>query len=151
MKRSILLGIFLLVVLMLSACNANVIETPQPVDVLFGGDMTDTKRLMNSLSSTGATVESIGDVQQDFFSVQGQLIRLLGGEVQVYEYPDEASAQAEAQLISADGSSVGTHMMMWLDTPHFFHQGTLIVLYLGGDENVLGMLEALLGPQLAGG
>ena len=62
----------------------------------------------------------------------------------------EAAAQADADLVAPDGSSVGTSMPFWVDDPHFYHSGKLIVLYLGSDQSILTALEAILGPQFAG-
>ena len=69
---------------------------------------------------------------------------------QVYEYADEAAAQSDAALVDASGSTIGTSQPFWVDVPHFFRSGKLIVLYVGSDESVLLALEALLGPQFAG-
>ncbi len=55
-----------------------------------------------------------------------------------------------ADTVSADGSSIGTTMMTWVATPHFYKAGKLIGLYVGDDSNVLGILEEVLGPQFAG-
>jgi hypothetical protein len=41
-------------------------------------------------------------------------------------------------------------MMMWVATPHFYEAGKLIVLYVGEDSGVVGVLEEALGPQFAG-
>lgn len=70
--------------------------------------------------------------------------------MQVFEYADEEAATAEAELVAPDGGSVGTTMITWVATPHFFRQGRLIVLYIGDGEAALEALEAALGPQFAG-
>lgn len=37
-----------------------------------------------------------------------------------------------------------------MDIPHFYKAGRIIVLYVGSDETVLGLLEEILGSQFAG-
>ncbi len=113
--------------------------------------VTDYESLIEALRAEDATVEEAGSVSQPFFSVEGQVISVNGQDVQVFEYQDADAAQAEAELVSPDGSSVGTSMVTWIEAPHFYRSGKLIVLYVGGSESVLSVLEAVLGPQFAGG
>jgi hypothetical protein len=70
--------------------------------------------------------------------------------VQVYEFADEAEAQAAAATVSEDGTEIGTAVIRWIDAPHFYQQGRIIVLYLGTDAEMLSLLEGILGPQFAG-
>jgi hypothetical protein len=42
-------------------------------------------------------------------------------------------------------------MMMWMATPHFFKSGSLLVLYVGDDAEILDLLKDSLGDQFAGG
>ena len=42
-------------------------------------------------------------------------------------------------------------MITWIDTPHFYKAGKIIVLYIGSDATVLDLLKGALGPQFAGG
>ena len=116
-----------------------------------GGSVTDLASLTDDLRAAGATVEPAGEVSQPFFSVEGQVITVNGEDVQVFEYADAASADAEAALVSPDGSSVGTTMVLWIATPHFYRAGQLIVIYVGDSTAVTDALEAVLGPQFAGG
>jgi hypothetical protein len=136
--------IFLLIgAVLLAACGGE--ET-----VSHGETVTDYISLVDALRAEGATVEPAGAVSQPFFSVEGQLIRVDGQDVQVFEYQDEETAQSQAELVSPDGTSVGTSMMTWVEPPHFYQKGSLIVLYVGSSEEVRSALEAVLGPQFAG-
>ena len=127
--------------------------------VLFGiscsgrdssGPVTDYDSLLDNLSAAGATVESAGEINQDFFSVTGQAIKVNGQDVQVFEYEDNQTAEAEAQLVSPDGSSVGTSLPFWVAPPHFYKAGRIIVLYVGENMAVMDLLETTLGSQFAG-
>ncbi len=87
---------------------------------------------------------------QPFFSVNGRVIVVNGGDVQVFEYADAAAAEAERALVSPDGSSVGTSMVGWIAPPHFYKAGRLIVQYVGDSTDAIDVLEAVLGQQFAG-
>ncbi len=137
------------IVFMLTAWSAGCAGQQPPV-VSHGGPVTDYISLIDNLRAAGATVEPAGEITQPFFSVKGQIITVNGGSVQVFEYTDTASADAEAALVSPDGSSVGTTMIGWVAAPHFYRAGKLIVLYVGDSTAVTGALEAALGPQFAG-
>ena len=86
-----------------------------------------------------------------FFSVTGQVLSVNDNDVQAFEYADAQLAEAEAAMIASDGSSVGTSMMMWVATPHFYQSGRVIVLYVGDDADALAVLEAALGSPIAEG
>jgi len=49
-----------------------------------------------------------------------------------------------------DGSSVGTNMITWISTTHFFKKEKLLVLYIGDEAKTLKTLETALGRQFAG-
>ena len=78
------------------------------------------------------------------------MIKVHGEDVQVFQYADAAAADAEAAPISRNGMAVGTRKIFWVGPPHFFKQGKLLVLYVGNDDKVLKVLEAVLGRQFAG-
>ena len=80
----------------------------------------DYTSLITRLQISGATVQSSGEVSQPFFSVTGQILSVNGASVQVFEYADGAAAKAEAGLVSPNGSAIGTSMVSWIDTPHFY-------------------------------
>lgn len=145
-KRQILLAALLAALLLLVACN----DSNQPVET-EEDSVVDLDGLVDSLQAAGASVEPAGTVSQPFFAPQGQIIAVEGQEVQVFEYNSEADAAAEADLVAPDGGSVGTSMMAWVATPHFFNSGRLIVLYVGDQNDTIEVLESVLGTQFAGG
>ncbi|MFQ5945722.1 MAG: hypothetical protein ACE5NC_05650 [Anaerolineae bacterium] len=138
--RALALG--LLVTLGCTGPHSPVVSRESPV--------TDYASLIEALRARGATVEPSGDISQPFFSVGGQIIAVDGADVQVFEYEDAAAADAEAGLISPDGSSVGTTMITWVAPPHIYKKARLIVLYVGEEAGVTAALEEALGPQIAG-
>ena len=136
---------FLAMAIIATACAAkqDAGETVgQPVDGYDG--------LLAALRGNGSTVEAVGPISQPFFVPEGRVINVDGNEVQVFEFSSEQDAQSAAESISPDGSSVGTTMIMWVEAPHFYESGKLIVLYVGEEPAVVDALEVVLGAQIAG-
>jgi hypothetical protein len=115
-----------------------------------GGPVKDYVSLVDHLRGIGATVVPTGSVTQPFFAVSGQVIKVNGEQVQIYEYADAEAANADVARISSDGGTVGNTMVDWIAPPHFYMKGQLIVLYVGINTSVIHILETLLGPQYAG-
>ena len=110
----------------------------------------DYAALLDKLRGKGLKAESGDEIAQPFFSVKGKTISANGESLQVFEYPSESEAEAQAKLVDPRGDSVGTTMVNWVDAPHFYRGGKLIVLYVGNNSEVMKALEDLLGPQFAG-
>ena len=91
-------------------------------------------------------------MSQPFFSVEAQVLSAYGEDVQVFEYDTNENALTEVDEsgLTPDGQ-FQTVMVTWIDTPHFYQTGNLIVLYVGSNSDITTMLEDLLGPQIAGG
>lgn len=124
---------------------------PAPAPTIsHGGPVRDYISLVDSLRAANANVQPAGDITQPFFSVKGLIITVNGNDVQVFEYADVAAADAEAALVSPDGSSIGTTMVGWVAPPHFYQAEKVIVLYVGENKTVIDILESVLGPQFAG-
>jgi hypothetical protein len=112
------------------------------------GDVDGVDSLVSALTSAGATVEAAGEVQQDFFDVKGQLLKVNGMEVQAFEFADEATRQAISDQISPDGSAIATSMVEWIDQPNFWAKGRLIVLYLGTDAATIDLITSVMGAPV---
>jgi hypothetical protein len=110
----------------------------------------DLNGLVAALQAAGVTVESAGTVEQPFFSVPGQTLKVNGQEVQAYVYDTPQAMETDAAQVSADGSTIGTNMPSWTSDPHFYKAGPLLVLYLGQDQKILDILSGVFGPQFAG-
>lgn len=123
-------------------------EGTQPPSVSSG--VTDLDAFVAALKAQGALVFLKDAVEQPFFAVSGQIIEVNGVDVQAYEYANVSDAQAQAEQISPDGSAIGTTMVMWVEAPHYYRSGRLLVLYVGDDAATLSILEAVLGAQFAG-
>ncbi len=91
-------------------------------------------------------------MSQPFFSVDAQVLSAYGEDVQVFEWDSTESAldEVDESGLMPDGQ-FETVMVTWIDTPHFYQIGNLIVLYVGNNSDITTTLEGLLGPQIAGG
>jgi hypothetical protein len=134
----ILVGIMALI---LSACSGA--ESDR-------GALQSAEDVAAGLQDQGLDASVAEQLETDLFSVPAAIVNAGGESIQVYEYANEATAQADAALVDASGSSIGGSQPFWVDMPHFFSSGNLIVLYVGSDGGVLSALEALLGSQYAG-
>ncbi len=114
------------------------------------GKARDFRSLTRRLRAEGLKVKVGGRVEQPFFSVRGRTLTAGGEQVQVFEYAQAKTADAEARGVDPKGSGVGTSMVSWIGPPHFYKSGRVIVLYVGSDQNVIKALESALGPQFAG-
>jgi len=110
----------------------------------------DLNSLMTALQAAGITVEAGEAVNQPFFTVPGQTIKVNGQDLQIFAYDTAQAMETEAAQISADASTIGTNMPSWVDAPHFFKLGSLLVLYVGQDQKIQDILSSLTGPQFAG-
>jgi len=153
MKHTVLVigsGLILIAGL-LTACSAPATQAPTPTPTAAPSEAVhDYASLEAALKAKGVTVEAGGEIEQAFFTVKGQVIKVNGADVQVFEYAEAATAEIEAALVAPDGGSIGTTMVTWVEAPHFYKAGNLIVLYVGTDTQVTGALESVLGPQFAG-
>ncbi len=123
----------------------------EPTDVAQESESTGFEDLVEALLLAGYAVELGDSIEQPFFSSQGQILLVDGAEVQLFEYVDNETAAAEAALIAPGAGSVGTSMMTWVATPHFYAQENIIALYVGDDDHVIAGLQGALGQPVAEG
>jgi hypothetical protein len=134
----------MLVVMMFAACAPQGESPAEPVEE------ADLGSLSQALRAAGATIESSETISQPFFSVEGRILKVNDADVQVFEYKSAEALEADAAQVSTDGGSVGTSMISWMATPHFFKSGRVLVLYVGDDAAILDLLTDALGGQFAG-
>jgi len=146
MKFKTLPVLFLVCAVILTACGVTATSVPstQPVTV------EDEASFIAALQASNATTEIADPIIQDFFSPEGSIIKVNGADVQVFEYENSQAMESEASMVAPDGGSIGTSMVTWMDAPHFYKVGRIIVLYVGSDPAILGLLEKVIGPQFAG-
>ncbi len=146
-KKMSSLVILLLAVGLLAACGGNRGSDATPTPDIY---IVDKDGLIAALNAADA-VREVGDpVVQEYFSVGGANVKVRETDILVFEYDSNEDMEADASLVSSDGGSVGTTMLFWVSTPHFFKAGRIIVLYVGDDAETLTQLQSLLGVQFAG-
>jgi len=119
-----------------------------PVAVSHGNEIGGYVELVDSLRGAGAEVEPIEEIQQPFFNATGQIIKVNGADVQVFEFVDEAARKAASDQVSPDGSSTGTTMITWVDQPNFWAKGQVIVIYVGKDAAPIDLLSSVIGKPI---
>jgi hypothetical protein len=145
-KISSLVVLFLTVAL-LSACAGNRGSDATPTPELY---VVDKGGLIAALNAADA-VSEVGDpLEQEYFSVGGASVKVRETDILVFEYDSTEAMEADASLVVSDGGSIGTTMLFWVSTPHFFKAGRIIVVYIGDDAETLAQLQSLLGTQFAG-
>ena len=159
--RRFVVSFALLTVVLTAACGQNIAQfsaialaestaLPTKVDAV-----TDTASFAEALRVAGAFVTPDGDVSPAFLHVDGTVLRVDDQRVQVYEYPTDADARADAARFSPDGawvsSDIGSTRVNWLATPHLYRAARLIAVYVGDDQTTEHLLEAVLGTPFAGG
>ena len=92
----------------------------------------------------GKAIDEIAS-ESSSFSVPIKVISVGGADVQVFEFQSESDAKTASLTVSKDGTEIGTSIIRWIDTPHFYTNGKLIVLYVGHNPEVVDLLESFLG------
>jgi len=146
MKHIILPMVLLTVLFALTGCGSGPTAVPNEA----APSTEDQASFIAGLQSAGATVEVADSLIQEFFTPEGTIIKVNGQDLQVFEYETAEAMEDEASQVAPDGGSVGTSMMTWMDAPHFYKAGRIIVLYVGSDRDTLDLLERVIGPQFAG-
>ena len=140
------LSIFLMFALAVSGCGSSATVSPSSE----APSVQDQASLISALQAAGANVETGDSITQDFFTPEGHTVNVNGADLQVFEYESAEAMEKDASQVAPDGGSIGTSMVDWMDTPHFYKAGRIIVLYVGSDQAALDLLNKILGPQFAG-
>jgi len=116
----------------------------------FDGSVTDYQSLVLALKSRGLEVKETEEINDSVFAVPITVLSVAGMDLQVYEFGSESSTNEAIQIVSPDGTEIGTSVIRWIDEPHFYSQGKIIVQYIGHNPEMLSVLDSLLGNQFAG-
>lgn len=126
----------------------------QGVLTSHGGPVRDHVSLVDNLRSRGLTVTPLDSVSQPFLHGDGTVLGIGGAgiaptQLQSFEYESAQAAAADAATFGPEGSPRGVHVD-WLAPPHLYLKGRVLVIYVGSDPAVTGLLTDLLGPQFSG-
>lgn len=114
--------------------------------------------LIDDLRALGFTVVATERPVDHGFAIEGTRVLVEDTPVFVYEFEEVAVAQTAATGVSTDAYSMTVtrtegvmthvHHSDWLETPHIYLKGRVIVL-TGDDPLVVDALDTVLGPPLA--
>jgi uncharacterized protein YceK len=134
MKKFIFL---ILIVLLLSGCTSTVEK-----------NFTQSENLIQKLQEKGYSVIKKQVGKGTAFPVSTTYYKVDGNTLAIYEFPNEKEAKKESKTISEDGSKIGGRIFEWIDSPHFYQKGEIIVIYIGSDAKLLKDLEEILGKSI---
>ena len=120
--------------------------------------------LQARLRAQGATLQDWGTKAQLFgerlLAGTEHNLRVNGDGMVVFEYHTALGALYDTTRFSADGKTLrpsvipgegqGANFDGSLTPAHWFHQGRVILLYVGQQADLLALLRQVLGPQFAG-
>ena len=93
-------------------------------------------QLMDKLQASGANPFLVGGAKtrRPPFSVPGILMTLRGDNIQIFEYPNQATSAGEAASFVNSRSQA-----------HLYVEGSLLVLYTGNRDEIISVLTGALG------
>ena len=148
-KKHSLFGILLMTVLLLvSGCS------PKKA-VLTTDNEKDLADMITYLEDHGYE-SSVEEAASDIFPGICMHVKTESEVLNVYFYENPTVVEEVASGIGKDGSSYQNKSktkvveISWVSAPHFFKKNTMMVQYIGENENILKLLTAYLGPQFAG-
>jgi hypothetical protein len=120
--------------------------------------VTDYSTLLRYLRDSGASIEEKGEMHEsavfNLFDVEGKRVTVNGSSIYVFEYANAVAMELEASCASPDGFGMTkgnrAQQVSWINPPHFYKAGRIIVFYCGYNESIISLLENALGTQFAG-
>jgi hypothetical protein len=112
---------------------------------------TETKsfeslNFIQELKDTGYTVvKEKENATHTFLSVYPTYYKVDDKKLAIYEYNNEEEAKKDSKTISNGGYGIGGAKISWVDVPHFYQKGEIIVSYIGSDNKLLYDLGMILG------
>jgi len=129
--------------------------------VTFGPKpVTNYSTLLRYLRDSGASIVEKGEIHEPFFDVESRRVAVNESTIEVFEYANAEAMEAEASRVSPDGFgfTIKTENsdiweichVSWINPPHFYKAGRIIVFYCGDDDSIMSLLENAFGKQFAG-
>lgn len=110
----------------------------------------DYVTLIDAFEKDGINVNVVEVLEDSSFLVPTIVVKVNDEMIQVYEFSSGIDAKNASKLVSSDGTQIGTSIIRWIDEPHFYSKGKLIVQYIGHNQETQSLLESHLGNQFAG-
>ena len=117
-------------------------------------DGVEYSKFLNLLTDSGFQYTEGELDDSSFLSVSRKPILIGDGIISIYEYESNEEMEKDSRYIGQDGYSIScpgkSVDIDWVSRPHFFKKGTLIINYVGEDEQILKFLNENYGAQFAG-
>ena len=146
MKKTLIISIFLLTMVLSSGC---LFYEKEPVMEDDTKHIIGYVSLLNHLQSEGIEVKTLGISREPFFSVRSMNLTLNGELVHVFDYYNISTARDDMALVSPDAQYIDNTRMRWTGTPHFYNSEEIIMLYVGDNPEIITALESGMGAQFA--
>jgi|GEM_PF-2223235 len=102
-----------------------------------------------AMKAKGYSIEmQVSQNGQSFFSVTPKYFKVNGDIISIYEFTNYDSAKSQSRTISNDGSRIGNSSIDWIDKPHFYVKGKIIVGYIGSNQTILNDLSKIMGDSI---
>lgn len=119
---------------------------PTPTPQISPDPTLALSELMKALRAAGGAVELSADTVAPIVHPRpGRVLFVNGQRLVVFEYGTLGETDKAALSIPADGL-----VEAYAAPPHFYREGVLLVLYVGEDAALLGLLNQVLGLPFAG-
>jgi hypothetical protein len=153
-------GIFsmlILVAIILVACSPQAGNTPIPSPEITPPDTEEIQesssnsldKFVTFLNDSGVSIEMGGVIEAPYFSSQGKVVRANNEDIQVFQYSDPKSRQADSDTISSDGTIKGQVKISWISQPIFWAHEDLLVIYLGSNSKLIDLISLSLGEPIS--
>ncbi len=142
MKRIVLIFISV-TLLLLTSCSQEITNNES--------DYTAFLNLLNAdeFQYTEAEVDN-----DSFLSVPRKPVFIGDEIISIYEYASNEVMEEDSKCIDKGGCSISvpgkSAKISWVSYPHFFKKNTLIIQYIGEDEQILEFLNTNYGAEFAG-
>lgn len=126
-----------------------------PIDETPEGEADlSAEQLLAALEAAGLApeVDGVDGLGNPLFTgVTLEMLNVKGEQIHVYTFESAEAAQEAAATVNAEGNIIGNVTIDWAELPHFYQAGSLVVVYAGETEEVLGTLQATLGEPFVVG
>ena len=117
--------------------------------------VTDRATFADALERAGFSVRLGKRTDSDELFRPAMKMFIDGVQVRAFEYPTAKALDEVRSSVSRDGFTLPTRtggiaIVEWVNPPHFFSAGALLVLYLGDKQRTIGALTEVLGAPFAG-
>ncbi|GKU28634.1 hypothetical protein [Clostridium folliculivorans] len=109
------------------------------------------KEFIEHLEKAGIKIKAITKDSNTFLKGEATAININEEFVNVYEYKNSDQMAADVKTIRSDGAIVGNAFVDWVSIPHIYKSGSIIVLYVGENNEIKDMIQKSVGNQFAGG